>query len=661
MLPLDDPLPVVLFLLIPLSLFIYIFIFRSKETKGSGTSSSPPPPISKPAAEKVDLKPEAKAEEKKDGTSISIIFGSQTGTAEEFAMKLKAEANSHKFKPTVYDAEEYDTSKLCDEKLVIFVVATYGEGEPTDNFRDFWEWLNSSDREDESPLEDVNYVVFGLGNKTYEHYNHMARLVDKRMAKLGASSAFQRGEGDDDGTLEDDFMEWKARLWPSLTKQFLGKTDTTEMVAQHIQRIKVKVHKPQEEVEVVRRFRTYSGTATAARHVQEHEYDMKNPLITTVNVNRELHTLLSDRSCRHVEINATDLRYEPGDHLAVYPANDPALVDALLTRLGLDGSTMISVFNIDDKEERFPLVGPLSLCSTLLSFVDITSPPRKSVLESLSHFTTDPAEKEKLKLMSSGSEAATEEYNKTIREPHRCILEVLELFPSIKLPLDAFLDINPRLAPRYYSISSSQAAHPDSVHATVAVVNFTTPTGRFHNGVCSTWLQRQEPGAEVAVYIRKSTFHLPADPSIPILMIGPGTGLAPFRGFIEQRAATKASGKTVFFFGCRRRDTDYIYEEELKQYVESGVLTHLSVAFSREQDEKVYVQHKMREEKDIVWDVISNNGYVYVCGDARYMAKDVHQALIDVAAEVGGMSETAAEEFISKLQADGKYLQDVWF
>jgi len=311
----------------------------------------------------------------------------------------------------------------------------------------------------------------------------------------------------------------------------------------------------------------------------------------------------------------------------------------------------------------------------------LSSPPRKGVLAVLAHYAKD--ENEKKHLLELSDETKQQPYNEWIRDAHRSIIDILLHFKSVEIPFDHFLEIIPRLAPRYYSISSSSKAFPGYVHITCVVVNFENGAKRFHRGVCSNWLAQQIPAQSnadnnnssspseeqfpiVPVFVHKSQFHLPSSVSTPILMVGPGTGLAPFRGFIQERQIlrkqqqTGSHGDNVLFFGCRSSEIDFIYKEEL-EVAQNEQHIKLITAFSRDQTHKVYVQHKMREHSAQVWKVLEEGAYFYVCGDARQMAKDVHEALEHIIVTEGKKTKEEAAQFIEKLQKSGKYLSDTWF
>jgi len=639
----------------------------------------PPPkqivvPIEKPrTAPKTDKKPAEVIPEDTKG-KIKILFGTQTGTAEDFSRTLAREARKYHIYAQVVDMEAYDNAQLPNEPYVIIVTSTHGEGEPPDTAKSFYKHLGS----ELSPthLEKVNYTVFGLGNKTYEQYNAVGRYMDARMEAAGAKKFFERGEGDDDCSLEEDFNKWKKRLWPALCKR-MGLDDAVDASVDEkfVPRFKL-VHCPPS---TAGKFSLRGGLKKVHRDGTP-VYDIKNPYMATVTVNRELHGNDSDRSCRHIEFEIGDnLKYEAGDHLGVFPENTTSLVEQLAARLGADLNQVIALVPTEsslpanlssDAELKAAadesLVGPCTLRQILTDAIDITTPPRKTVLRGLAEYATDPKEKEELLHLSKDGEQ--DKYAQWIKHDQRTVLEVLNHFPSVSPPLPALLELMPRLAPRFYSISSSPNIYPGFVHITSVVVRFSTPTGREHAGVCSTWMADLQPGCHVPVFIRESSFKLPAAPA-PVIMVGPGTGLAPFRGFLQEinyRKNKKSQGEweSVLFFGCRHRKHDYIYEDELTGYARDETLTRLHVAFSREQGKKVYVQDKLEEEetRKELWHFINDkSGYFYVCGDARQMAKSVHHALVKIVKECGNMDEEKANAYVENLQKSGRYLQDVWF
>eukprot|EP01135_Chromosphaera_perkinsii_P009412 Nk52_evm88s1737 gene=Nk52_evmTU88s1737 len=623
-----------------------------------------------------------------DKTCI-VFYGSQTGTAEEFANRLVSEANAVGFAAMSADLEEYPMEDLerlseVEDAFVVFCMATYGEGDPTDNAIDFIDWLKED--AESADLSGVKYTVFGLGNKTYEHYQAMGRLVDEKLDACGAERLYIRGEGDDDANIEDDFDSWKKDLWPSICSRF-GKhyesAASSKLSRQYLLKEygvdgleKDQVYTGQ-HVKVVA---PKNGTIPRISKPNASSFDSKNPYMATISVNRELfrgNAVERDgRSCLHVEfdIKGSGMRYEAGDHIAVFPKNDENLVNALGKRLGIDLDTIFMLENSDPSNSKLPFPCPCTYRTALTHYLDIAMVPKHHFLTSLVDYCTDDTEKEFMQKLTSDEGKSL--FGQWIHKEQRDILQVLNDLKSLKPPIDHFIELLPRLQVRYYSISSSGKVYPDKVHVTAVVVKYTTPKGRVAKGVCTNYLANLVPKEgkviRAPVYIRKSTFRLPKSASKPVVMIGPGTGLAPFRGFIQERALEREElaqlndlesyGETILYFGCRNREEDYLYREELEKYESEGVLTEMCVAFSREQKEKVYVTHLLGkpENRDKLWSCIQKGGHIYVCGDAANMAKDVHKLLRDVVMKKSDRTEAEAEKFIKQLQTKGRYMQDVW-
>lgn len=507
--------------------------------------------------------------------------------------------------------------------------------------------------------QDVSYGVFGLGNKQYEHFNAVGKRMERCMDLLGAKALVRRGDGDDDECIDDDFDKWSSELLEALEKSsaLVGAASAAgaEAAPEASPEYPCEVHAG-----------AVAKSALAAPFKSGTGLSAASPFLATVTEVRELHTAKSDRSCVHVEIDisgAKGLTYTTGDHVGVFAENSAALVEEAASLLGLPPQTAFTLKPAAGLAE--PFAGPIALRDALACFADLTSSPRRDNLVALAAAASDPAEK--ARLLHLAAPAGKADYAEYVTKARRSLLEVMRDFPSAKPGLGLFFgSVAPRLQPRFYSISSASGLHPRSVHVTCAVVRDVMPaTGRVHDGVCSGWLQRCKPRQQVPVFIRHSHFRLPDDEHAPVIMVGPGTGLAPFRAFLQERQLLVDDaadlGQAELFFGCRSRATDFIYEAELRAFEERGALTKLHVAFSREGAEKDYVQHHLQREGARVWELLRRPGCrFYVCGDAKGMAKDVHRALVDVVSRHGGMSGTAAEAWVKEFSDNGRYLRDVW-
>lgn len=529
-----------------------------------------------------------------------VFYGSQTGTAEDYASRLAKEGHSRfGLNTMVADLEDYEyenLDKFPEDKLAVFVLATYGEGEPTDNAVEFYEFMGSEDitfseggSADDKPLGNLKYVAFGLGNNTYEHYNSMVRNVDKYLTKLGAKRLGAAGEGDDGaGTMEEDFLAWKEPMWVAVSEA-MG-LEEREAVYEPVFEITEKPDLDPESDEV------YLGEPNKnhLEGTQKGPHNANNPYIAPIAESSELFTA-KDRNCLHMEINiaGSNLSYTTGDHIAIWPTNAGKEVDRFLAILGLASKrhTVISVKGLDPTA-KVPFPSPTTYDAAVRYHMEICAPVSRQFVSTLAQFA--PNEEIKAEMAKLGSDK--DYFHEKVLERNLNLAQLLEITsnkePWTKIPFSLMIEGLLKIQPRYYSISSSSEVQKDKISIT-AVVESTSKPGAPHilKGVTTNYLlalkqkQHGEPdpdphglnyaitgprnkydGIHVPVHVRHSNFKLPTDPSKPIIMVGPGTGVAPFRAFVQERAALAKAGqnvgKTVLFFGCRKKDEDFLYSKE---------------------------------------------------------------------------------------------------
>ncbi|MFO1458955.1 MAG: sulfite reductase subunit alpha [Verrucomicrobiota bacterium] len=548
---------------------------------------------------------------------LRIAFGSQTGSAQGLARRIATEAARRGFQATVSELNAVAPSDLRRDTPCILVTSTWGDGDPPDNAADFWNRI----RQDAAPkLEGVSYAVLGLGDRNYPEFCGAAKKLDERLSQLGAVRLGIRGECDTD--YEAAASQWIDSLWEHLAP--------SEHATPHPATPGPTPTEPP----------TPAATTTSPAG-----YSRAHPFPARLKVNRPLNGAGSEKDTRHFEISleGSGLTYEAGDALGVRPMNCPALVEELLAVLGFSG----------DESVELPGGVPTRLHAALLSSLALSIPGPGFLRE----VATRSRNSDLLALLEPARKAELDAWLRG-----RDVVDLARACPGTGLSPAEFAGLLRPLQPRLYSISSSPKAHPGDVHLTVAIVRYEAH-GRRRKGVCSGWLaDRVVPGeTPVPVFVQTSHgFRLPKDPSVPVIMIGPGTGIAPFRAFLEERRATGATGRNWLFFGDQRRSCDFLYSEELTAWSQDGVLTHLDLAFSRDQAEKIYVQTRMAERAAELWSWLEAGAHLYVCGDARRMARDVDAALHALVASAGGRTAEQAAEYVAALKAAHRYQRDVY-
>lgn len=547
---------------------------------------------------------------------LTIVYGSQTGNAKRVAERLAGEVQAAGLPVRLVRADAYRTSDLKKEKFLYLIISTHSEGdavEPPDDSRGFYEFLMGK----RAPqLPELSYSVLALGDSSYVDFCGIGRRIDERLAELGARRVLERADADVD-------LDYVVTPWTGSATQ-----QAKRLLAPQPAAIRTAAAPtPGAEVLTLR-----PGHASWSR---------ERPFLAEVLVNQRIVGSGSDKDVRHIELSlaGSSLHYQPGDALGVWPTQAPELVHRVLDLLQLDGSTAVT-----QGEETLPLTDWLTHRRELTV---LTRPFVATLAERGGH------EALKALLQPEGSADLAKLLNTSQ------LIDLLRAYPA-EWDANAIVTALRPLAPRMYSIASSQAQVDEEVHLTVTLVQFEKDE-EARWGASSHYLCNAQEGAQVPVFIEANErFRLPADGARDVIMVGPGTGVAPFRAFVQQRQADGATGRNWLFFGNPHRHSDFLYQTEWLQAVKEGALTHLDVAFSRDQAEKVYVQHRLIEHGSEVWQWLQGGAHFYVCGDAERMAGDVQRALAEIAVTHGGKTPEDAADWVKTLLLEGRYARDVY-
>lgn len=543
-----------------------------------------------------------------EAAALTILYGSQTGNAKGVANQLKAAAEAKGLAVKLVNMADYKPAQLKKEKFIAVAVSTYGEGEPPEDAENLHAFLASK----KAPkLDGVKVAVIGLGDSSYEFFCQTAIDFEERFKALGAETVVARADLDVD--YKDQATAWIGgaveAFEPELKAQSQGSAQVIPMAS--------------------------FGAAPA-----QSQYTKQNPFAAELSVVQKITGRDSTKDVRHIEISleGSDITHLPGDSLGVYFLNDEALVDETLALLNIDGATEITL-GAETLSIRTALIEKLELTQSYPGFVEKYAQATNNA--------------ELLKLVED--KAAMREYIEA-----RQIFDIIKQNPSDISAQDLANSLR-KLQARLYSIASSQAEVEEEVHLTVGLVEFDA-FGEKHFGGCSGYLaNRAEEGVQVKVFSEHNdNFRLPNDDNTPVIMVGPGTGIAPFRAFLQERDAREAEGDNWLFFGNPHFTQDFLYQVEIQGYVKSGLLNKVDLAFSRDQAEKVYVQDRLREKGEEVFAWLEKGAHFYICGDANRMAKDVHQALIDIIKAHGGKDDEQAESYLKELRSNNRYQKDVY-
>ena len=535
---------------------------------------------------------------------LTVLYGTESGNSEVLADRAVKAAKKRGFQAVMKNMSEISMAELAKSTKLLVIVSTWGDGEPPETAVSFYKEFMNSDL----ALSDVRFSVCGLGDTAYEKFCQIGKDVDAKLESLGATRVSARQDCDVD--YEDAYAGWLESALSALA--------------------------PASAAAVVQ--------STAPAFASSVDYGKKNPFPAETLDKVVLNGEGSAKETLHFEFSlaASGLSYEPGDALAVIPVNAPEMVKDIIQAAKLTGNEEVEVKN----------VGRKLLADALREDYDITALSR-AVLTKLAEAGNSAALRE---LLAEDAKESLKEFSSG-----REIIDAIVEFAPNGLSADALTGIFRKLPPRLYSIASSPLAHVDEVHLTVSAVRYESH-GRKRNGVCSTYLaDLVKPGDPVQVFVQPNkNFRLPADGSTPVIMVGPGTGIAPFRAFVEHRAALGSPGKNWLFFGDQHYTYDFLYQLEWQEHLKEGALTRLDLAFSRDQPEKVYVQHRMLQQAKDLYQWLEEGAHFYVCGDATRMAHDVHETLISIVESQAGISREAAEAYVENLKKTKRYQRDVY-
>ncbi len=536
---------------------------------------------------------------------VTILYGSQTGNAQGLAENTGKTLEAKGFNVTVSSMNDFKPNTLKKLENLLIVVSTHGEGEPPDNALSFHEFLHGR----RAPkLENFRFSVLSLGDSSYEFFCQTGKEFDVRLAELGGERLYPRVDCDLD-------FEEPANKW------LKGVIDGLSEAKGHSASAAVPAEAP-------------AGTSP---------YSRTNPFKAEVLENLNLNGRGSNKETRHLELSleGSGLTYEPGDSLGIYPENDPELVDLLLNEFKWDASESVTV---NKEGETRPLREALT---SNFEITVLTKPLLKQAAELTGN--------DKLKALVENREEL-KAYTQG-----RDVIDLVRDFGPWNVSAQEFVAILRKMPARLYSIASSLSANPDEVHLTIGAVRYEAH-GRERKGVCSVLCsERLQPGDTIPVYLQSNkNFKLPQNQETPIIMVGPGTGVAPFRSFMQEREETGAKGKSWMFFGDQHFVTDFLYQTEWQKWLKDGVLTKMDVAFSRDTEEKVYVQNRMLEHSKELFQWLEEGAFFYVCGDKTNMARDVHNTLVEIVETEGKMSREEAEAYLAEMKKQKRYQRDVY-
>ncbi|CAD8086385.1 unnamed protein product [Paramecium sonneborni] len=662
-------------LVIFFSILIYIGIQKSKKSqqnKGEQTNN---------------IKQEKKINNQDLLIPISIYFGSQQGTAARFANQLAEEGKEYGFITTEIDLNEIEfTSEMKQGKVGIFCMATHGEGEPTDNAKKFIDWL----QQPQSSLIEYKFTVFGLGNRQYEHYNKIGKLTNELLEKQKAVRCYKYGEGDANSTLEDDFIDWKKDLWNELKislKDLKKQKPESKENSESESESETEKQKPEDDDNKKRNnINSISGSSfrlVVNDNNQEINFDqaqgqfdfqtkqfLKAKYCQVISIN-QLRQNVQDGSTLHIILDTgrEGIEYKTAMNLGVYPENDDQQILDIANYLQ---ENLDTIYNLEllqqNNKAKLPFPSPLSVRKILKYFVDFNGQLMKNTIIKLSKITND--EKIKDQLIHLTTEEGKKEFQQIVDIQKITIFQLIQK-NNIQLNLAQFIELCPRISPRLFTIASSNIKSPQYVEIADSLLFDDLPDGTQKIGLCSQYFLniqkklQQGESVKVRVDFRESSFKLPDDPNKSIVMIGPGTGVAPFIGFLQERqiflqSQLQKHNEYILYFGCKHENGDFIYKDQLREFERTNIIDQFYTAFSRDQEKKVYVQDLLNKNSQWIYNKIKEDSIViYICGSTN-MGNSVQNLIKEILIEYGNQSPQEVEDKIQNMEKLKFLIKELW-
>ncbi|XP_071946877.1 NADPH-dependent diflavin oxidoreductase 1-like [Antedon mediterranea] len=588
---------------------------------------------------------------------IVILYGSETGTAEDVAERATRQARRRFYHTRVMPLDLYPISNLINETLVVFVCSTTGDGEEPQNMKNFWKFIMRRGLPVNS-LDNIQFAVLGLGDSSYQKFNYIAKKLFRRLQQLGGKAVVPLGLADDMHDLGSDAVvdPWLKALWEKLSNLYPLPPDVKILPPDHIPDPYYRITISDEQTDDNSSNPIQNGISQSQTH----------PFFARVISNDRVTAIDHFQDVRLVKMDIADsgISYDPGDVVHIQPQNSADTVQRFLNMVQVGSNQHIQISS-NDPDHPLPhpwlLQSRCTVWQLVQNYLDINSIPRRSFFEILALFSDDEMEKEKLEEFCTAD--GQEELFSYCNRPRRTILEVLEDFHKTisKVPLTYLMDLIPAIKPRSFSIASSNKALPTELHILMAVVRYRSKLVKPREGLCSNWLANlnlKNGEVRIPIWVTKSNFKFPTQHT-PVIMVGPGTGCAPFRCFLQERAKESIKDN-VLFFGCRYEAKDFLCKEDWKQFEEKNIL-RLFTAFSRDQEDKVYVQHKIKENGTLLWELIhSRDAYLFIAGNSKQMPNGVTDALKEVIQQEGHMTAEQASEYVTNLEKVKRFQKETW-